>query len=374
MKLHKLISGRNIKIFFVRRRTDIGIFLAVFVFFCTFIMSGTFFVAKSDADGIEKTVFHEANMARDRINIPENAVLLSEVQEHLKSSDAAEKNIAPEAQYALDSGNKVLLYDTASGECMSYFLEDYVTGALLAEMPTAYEPEALKAQAVSCRTYALYKMTNGTFHENGADLCTNPAHCQAFAQKNSVSAERYQKARAAVDATAGEIMLYEEKPILAVFHASSGRSTKSSEEVWGGKLSYLCSVQTWEIDNPELSASKNYSFPMAEFLKRLSVPYNASPDITTTKTQSGKVTEVKIEGKSYTGSDFVKIFGLRSADFDISVSGETVDIVANGYGHGVGLSQLGAQDLAQKGYSYREILGHYYTGVTFGTIKNQTAL
>lgn len=377
MKLCK--SNRAIKVrnLFVSAKTDMGLFVAAFVFFFVLIVTGTFLQAPKETNAVPGMFLSEMHISHDTKSEPEKAVLLSDV--NFTASRDDELSFISEQQYAFDAGTSVLLFDTKTGTCSRYPLEEYVTGALLAEMPTAYEPEALKAQAVSCRTYALYKMTNGTFHENGADLCTNPAHCQAFSEKSSVSKERYEKARQAVKATEGEVMLYDGKPILAVFHASSGRKTKSSEEVWGGKLSYLCSVQTWEIDNPELSAAKSYSFTFDEFFKRLSssgidIPYGTIPEIKTNETLSGKVTGVDICGKFCGGSEFVRLFGLRSSDFDISVGDDAVNIVANGYGHGVGLSQLGSQDLAQKGYSYREILGHYYTGVTLGIMKNKTAL
>ena len=191
----------------------------------------------------------------------------------------------------------VTLYNHTDGSVNEYTLDDYVTCALLAEMPTSYSFEALKAQAIACRTYAVYKLLHSSSHEQEAQLCTSSAHCQAYAAKDSVSEERYATARKAVDETSGIIMYYDSQPILAVFHASSEGKTRSSAEVWGGELAYLVPVETYECENPSMT------------------------------------------------------------------------VADGGYGHGVGLSQYGAEDLAQKGYNCYDILAHYYTGIEFGYVS-----
>lgn len=170
-------------------------------------------------------------------------------------------------------------------------LEEYVLGALLAEMPTSYDIEALKAQAVACRTYALYKAQFCPPHSNGEVICTDYAHCQSYISPDEVSPERLEIAKNAVGQTKGIIMLYEDKPILAVFHAASVGSTLSSAQVWGGELPYLVPVKT-------------------------------------------------------------------SEDAFMNVTKKN--------GHGVGMSQYGAQCLAVEGYDFYAILSHYYTGVEFG--------
>ncbi len=262
----------------------------------------------------------------------------------------------------------VTVYDTAAGENVVMPFEEYVLGVLLSEMPTSFEPEALKAQAIACRTYTVYKKSMGASHESGAQLCTSPSHCQAFTDPWSVSDERYKKAYAAVDATRGEIMLFDGKPVLAVFHASSDGKTRSSEEVWGGKLSYLTSVDTAEAFNPTMDITKEYYFSKAEFAARLGVADGDISEVFLEKNASDRVSSVNVGGKTIAGGAFVRLFGLRSHSFDISV-GDTVVITCGGYGHGVGLSQYGAQDMAQKGYICKEILSHYYTGITFGYVK-----
>lgn len=259
----------------------------------------------------------------------------------------------------------ITVLDSRSGEIFTVDFEEYVAGVLLSEMPTSFEIEALKAQAVACRTYAVYKSL-GTSHDGGAQLCTSPAHCQAYISPASVSPERSEKAYEAVYGTKGEIMLFEGKPVLAVFHASSDKKTRSSQEVWGGNLSYLLSVETTEAFNPEMDITKKYYFSKTDFADKISVLPDSVGTVAIERNASGRVSSVIFPEKTISGADFVRIFSLRSQSFDISFDGDMVVITCGGYGHGVGMSQYGAQDMAQKGYTYRQILSHYYTGISFG--------
>ncbi len=187
----------------------------------------------------------------------------------------------------------VSVYFHETGKTEKLPLEEYVLGVLLAEMPTSYGEEALKAQAVACRTYAVYKALNTKGHEGAGQLCTSSAHCQAYADLSKISDERLKIAKKAVDDTKGIIMLYKGEPILSVFHAASVGKTRSSAEVWGGELPYLVPVKTSE-------------------------------------------------------DAFMSVTERR--------------------GHGVGMSQYGAQCLASEGYDFYAILSHYYTGVEFGNV------
>ena len=262
----------------------------------------------------------------------------------------------------------VSVFDVSTGKVAVMPFEEYILGVLLSEMPTSFEDAALMAQAIACRSYTLYKQTFGAHHENGAQLCTSPSHCQAFCPPESVSSARYEKAKAAVDGTRGEVMLFDGAPVLAVFHASSDGKTCSSEEVWGGKLSYLSSVDTAECFNSAMDITKCYTFSPSVFSDKLGVSPSDIYDIKLEKSASGRVACVNVGEKSVSGGDFVRLFGLRSNSFDVAIEAEAVVITCAGYGHGVGMSQYGAQDMAQRGYTCHEILAHYYTGVSFGKI------
>ena len=291
---------------------------------------------------------------------------------------AATTQEPPMQSASLPVGNTssfVLCFDSNTGENVEMDLEYYVLGALLSEMPTSYENEALKAQAIACRTYTVYKIMSGTDHPSGADICTSYAHCQAFCPPDSVSETRYNRAKAAVDATHGEIMLYDSQPILAVFHASSDKKTRSSAEVWGGTLSYLTSVDTAECYNTGMSIKKEYVFPLSEFAERVRKKLSIDSTVDDlslflcAKTEylpSGRVSSVSFGEKSMTGSEFAALFELRSTAFEMTVCDGNVSVVCGGYGHGVGMSQYGAQDMAQKGKNCYEILSHYYSGISFG--------
>lgn len=284
----------------------------------------------------------------------------------------------PAEQTPLFSGFSSVGLQTGSG-VLTLPMEEYVLGALLSEMPSSFHAEALKAQAVACRTYAVYKLSHPQKHKSGAALCESPACCQAYVPPESVSEERLAAAKSAVEATAGEILCCDGEPILAVFHASSGKKTSSSAEVWGGQRTYLVSVESGESENPELADAcvAVYTFSKENFassLRSLCPPLAFRGDgeilaeITLEKSESGRVRSLRICENDIDAAAFVRAFGLRSRDFSISV-GENVTVTTDGYGHGVGLSQLGAEDMAQKGYDYRAVLEHYYTGVSFGRIE-----
>lgn len=284
----------------------------------------------------------------------------------------------PAEQTLLFSGFSSVGLQTGSG-VLTLPMEEYVLGALLSEMPSSFHAEALKAQAVACRTYAVYKLSHPQKHKSGAALCESPACCQAYVPPESVSEERLAAAKSAVEATAGEILCCDGEPILAVFHASSGKKTNSSAEVWGGQRTYLVSVESGESENPELADAciAVYTFSKENFASSLrslcpSLAFRGDgeilAEITLEKSESGRVRSLRICENDIDATAFVRAFGLRSRDFSITV-GENVTVTTDGYGHGVGLSQLGAEDMAQKGYDYRAVLEHYYTGVSFGRIE-----
>lgn len=277
---------------------------------------------------------------------------------------------------SIECPQNVLVYRTDRQTAVEYPLETYIVGVLLAEMPSNFHTEALRAQAIACRTYTVYKLFHAAAHADGAAICTDTGHCQSYVDPQSVSDERRVTAESAVNDTAGLILCYDHEPILAAYHASSGRRTCSSAEAWGGTLSYLASVETYEAENDTLSSTRVYEFPADEFLATLHTLCPTAPETVfdvreafqTVRSDSERVTEISVGETSIAASDFVRTFGLRSRDFSLSFGNDTVTVTTYGYGHGVGLSQLGAEDLAQKGYTCEQILLHYYSGVTFGKL------
>ena len=255
----------------------------------------------------------------------------------------------------------------------------YLTGVVRAEMPASFELEALKAQAVAARTYTLYKLQSGGNHGEDADICTDHTCCQAYLNEEAArtnwgeQAAAYEaKVEAAVRETDGETILYGGVPILAVFHSSSPGLTRAAGEVWVNDLPYLQAVASPEagerIPNyysriaftaEELKAKLQAAFPEAELSGGMeNWLKNPAAD------SAGSVGTVSVGGVTAKGTQVRTALGLRSACFTWEVQEGKMVFFVTGYGHGVGLSQYGASAMAAAGADYREILTHYYTGVT----------
>ena len=277
----------------------------------------------------------------------------------------------------IDSARTLRVLDGDTVTEMSF--SDYLQGVLRAEMPASFQEDALRAQAVAARTYTYYKMSSGGNHGDTADICTDHSCCQAFLGKDRAAenwgknAERYEaKIENAVSATDGQVMLYGGAPILAVFHSSSAGETWNSGEVWAQDLPYLQSVSS-----PEGEGVPNYystvELTEAEFREKFLA---ARPEADLSGPASGwirdpvmdgvHVESVTIGGVSVSGPSVRSIFGLRSASFTAEAGDGKITFYVTGYGHGVGLSQYGANAMAEAGSTWREILEHYYTGVTIG--------
>lgn len=277
----------------------------------------------------------------------------------------------------IDSGEtiRVLLGDTVEEMTMS----DYLTGVVRAEMPASFAQEALCAQAVAARTYTLYKLSGGGNHGDTADICGDSTCCQAYLSRERAlenwgeNGQNYEaKVENAVSATDGETMLYNDSPILAVFHSSSAGVTKSAGEVWVQDLPYLQSVTSPEAGETIPNYYSRVELTRDAFREKFSAAHpeaDFSGDVSgwvknLTVTEGNNVDTVTIGGVTVRGPEVRSIFGLRSATFEIDTTGEKVVFFVTGFGHGVGMSQYGANAMAESGSTWREILAHYYTGVT----------
>ncbi len=273
---------------------------------------------------------------------------------------------------------EISVFESECGEIKKVHLEDYLVNVLAGEMPASYEPEALKAQAVAARTYIAWKRAGvGCKQKDGADVCTDSMCCMAYWDEETMAEHWGDKEEAylskltqAVKETAGEILLYDGEPIQAVFHASSGGFTEDAVAVWGQAFPYLQSVTSAEdaeseaviFSKAELAKRVNTAFPTAKLTKS-----NAEKQLKVLSVTSGGRVERMQAGKiTLTGKQVRETLGLRSAAFSVEFSGDQAIFTVTGYGHGVGLSQLGAEKMAQEGAGYREILMHYYSGVEIG--------
>jgi len=256
-------------------------------------------------------------------------------------------------------------------------LEEYIVGVVAGEMPASYEQEALKAQAVAARTYALRKMLNGgcSKHE-GADICAFSEHCQAYCTLEEMQKKwgdsfeaYYNKIKDAVYATAGIVMTYENDVINALFFAESDGRTEDCINVFSDSLPYLVGVDSPEDAEP---AFKTISFQEFADLATAAYPNcsitagNVSSSVEVlSRYKSGQVEALRLGNEIITGKQARTAFSLRSANFSVTFGDKGVTFSVLGYGHGVGMSQKGADVMAENGSTYAEILSHYYTSVNF---------
>ena len=283
----------------------------------------------------------------------------------------------------IDSRTIITLLDE-NDEVIELALDEYLVGVVAAEMPALFPDEALKAQAVAARTYAMNKLAAKAQPEHkGAVLCCNPSHCKAYRPLAStavnwgVSYEVYtDKIKNAVNLTDGEILLYDDKPISAVFHSTSSGKTERAADVWGKDVAYLQSViSVGEDESPRFSSRVELSpDEFSEKFKKLYINADFGADPSSwfsgiTRSSAGGVKAITVGGIPTTGNIIRNLCGLSSTNFAVSASADKIVFETKGYGHGVGMSQYGARALAEQGKSYREILSLYYTGVEFGKIK-----
>lgn len=272
----------------------------------------------------------------------------------------------------------VKLLHTETGEVEEIELDNYLLGVVSSEMPANFEIEALKAQAVVARTYTIYKITSGKKHEN-ADICDDSNCCQAWITKEerlnrwneNDREENWKKIEEAVNSTRGKIVTYEGEPINAFFHSNSGGITDTATNVWGGtNYPYLQAVETSGEDaysqyNSEVTVTKDeFISKIKEYHSDFEIDFSIENQIEILEYTDGeRVKIIKIGNLNLSGVEVRNIFGLKSAKFEISVEGENVKFSVIGYGHGVGMSQTGADSMAKQGYNYEEIIKHFYTGV-----------
>lgn len=266
-----------------------------------------------------------------------------------------------------------------SGQIEEINLDEYLYGVVSAEMPASFEQEALKAQAVVARTYTIYQIQNNGEKHEGAHICDSSQCCQAWMTKEDrlakwEEAERennWQKITKAVDETVGKIITYGGNPINAFFHSNSGGVTESSVNIWGGiEYPYLKSVET-SGEEGYSQYSSEVSFTHEELLNKIKekyqdvqIDFNLEDSIQILEyTESGRVRTIKFGNTQITGTEARTILGLKSTNFVVNRQDGKIIFSVKGYGHGVGMSQTGADSLAKSGRGHEEIIKHFYTGV-----------
>lgn len=289
----------------------------------------------------------------------------------------------------------IRVYNATTKQSFETTLEEYIVEVVLAEMPAYFELEALKAQAVAARTYTYKKMLAGENADHpGCAVCTDSAHCQAWRALSAVTpstpkpdgtgimtaVEKIEKVQRAVEETAGMIACFEGQPIEALYHSCSGGMTEHVENVWGGKpVPYLVAVESPGEETAGAAYKDSVTMKKKEFIEKLKKSKaNVSATVETMFTgigqikrnASGRIISIQIGGVSFTGRELRDIFSLRSTHIRFSEDGENITLITYGYGHGVGLSQHGANARAKEGMGYAEILKYYYTGITVKKIQS----
>lgn len=285
------------------------------------------------------------------------------------------------------SGQMIQVYNTETGQLMALELEEYIAGVVAAEMPASFDLEALKAQAVAARTFAVNRM----MHPNSkvtalhpkAQITTSPETCQAWIDEatqrqrwGSAYDQWHDKIVQAVSETAGEVLYYDGTLIEPVYHASCGGGyTEAAEDVWGNAKPYLVSVA---CNHPaDKHSGETVTLTLQEFAEKMNLQgavaaaaMNSNGEYmqVTGRTGSNRVKEVRIGDESFRGGELRSALGLKSTLMEWEIQGSNIVFTTSGYGHGAGMCQHGADYYADQGYGYQQILQHYYPGTVLSHI------
>ncbi len=277
-----------------------------------------------------------------------------------------------EQNFKFSKNTMVRVYRTESKTIETIPLEEYVMGVVAGEMPVSFKEEALKAQAVAARSYIMYKIKHNKKEDyDVVDTILNQVYIddeslrQKWGNKYNVNKEKIEKA---VQETAYQYITYNGEIADALFFSTSSGYTENSQDVFSSEVHYLQSVKSdWDKISPVFSEQTEFIYD--DFCKKLQISdCNIINIDILDKTQSGRVNKLRVNNKDFTGSQFVKLLSLRSINFTITID-KTIIITTKGYGHGVGMSQYGAEGMARAGYTYDQIIKYYYTDVKIEKIK-----
>ena len=295
------------------------------------------------------------------------------------SNNIIEKKDENEEQYNYKEYNKIKLLHKKDKKIEEIPLDEYLLGVVSAEMPANFEQEALNAQALVARTYTIYSIKRNKNKHEGADICDSSTCCQAWISKEDrlarwnedVREEYWNKIVKAVNTTKGKVITYNGDVIDAFFHSNSGGITEIPVNVWGGtNFPYLQSVQT-SGEEGYSQYSSEVTLTQEELINKIRAKHSDfNIDISQQDsvkileyTEAGRVKNIQIGNLKLSGVEVRSLLGLKSTNFKIEINNGKVTFIVTGYGHGVGMSQTGADSMAKQGSNYEEIIKHFYTGV-----------
>lgn len=306
-------------------------------------------IVNNDVNGTKKNVNNSQNISKS----VEKSVNI----EHANADNTSVNNTTN------SSVSKITVY-RSNGSVINLNMTDYLIGVVSSEMPASFNLEALKAQSVLARTYALKAKQTG---KKLTDTVSTQSYIDIDQMKNKWENSfntYYNKIKNAVENTNGEYLSYNGNYIEALYHSTNNGKTESSLDVFGNYYPYLISVSS-EYDKNASSYLRTINMPLDAISNKLGLSLNNDSVISILSyTDGGNIKEININGNNFSGKKVRELLGLRSADFDISISDNNANITTRGYGHGVGMSQYGANGMANAGYSYKDILSHYYPGTT----------
>lgn len=268
-----------------------------------------------------------------------------------------------------DKPLQVLISNNANKSNPYYVdLEEYVIGVVAGEMPASFNLEALKAQAVASRTYALYKLSNIKNYVLSTSISD-----QVYLNESQMKAKwgndysyYYNRIKQAVDATKNQVLKYGDNLAITYYFAISNGYTDNAKTVFNDDKAYLVSVDSsWDKNYSYIST---FSMLKSNFCSRLNINCNSISINNVVRGDNHYVDEITINGIKFTGRQIFNKLNLKSHDFDLSVNGDYINITTYGFGHGVGMSQYGAQGMSTNGYNYEQILTHYYQNTKLSLI------
>ncbi len=363
------------------------------VYLAVFVISVLVAPAISLMDLTEFLQEDNINISIPVVNEEENLSPIYETEDE-STDNAAESESAPpvvdesaEPPDNSSANGSISVYNHSNGAVEQMSISDYIIGVVCAEVPVSYEVEAIKAQAVIAHTYALRIMAgeiaNPTQELLGAHISTDPAKHQAYYSPEQIKErygenydEYYKKMSDCVNAVINKAITFNDAPILATFHATSSGVTEDAQNVWGEHVPYLIpTISPENTEDGEFFTTYDFSIEQVQSIILAAYPNSIFSDdknswmSVLSRTTSDYVGSVSILGQIVSGQDFRSLFELKSANFTIAFADDIFTITTKGYGHGVGLSQSGANIMAQQGSTYAEILSHYYPGTTLSDIS-----
>lgn len=294
----------------------------------------------------------------------DNSVEMNNDQIEEQPNDIIEdtkEDISNEAQ--IEEQKTYVTIHRTNGQIINLELEEYLIGVVGAEMPASFNEQALMSQAIIARTYALKAIQRGTRLTDNSSTQNYKSNEELRGEWGSSYEFYYSKIKSAVDSTKGLYLTYNGSIIDAVYHSTSNGKTEDASYVWGNAFPYLISVESnYDTSNPSFIKEQFISYEELTTKLGVNIDVNTSFDILS-RTPGNRILTIKIDETIYTGIQIRTKLGLRSADFEIQKNDTGIIFVTKGYGHGVGLSQYGANGMAKAGYNYIQILKHYYQGV-----------